>query len=660
MKLLPHGPTVRLAGRETGGFFGAKVVPALYSRPDWNCGRTLVDEEKRSGICLSMSSLVEHSWRRPIAVAKAQISDTQVNEVFIESADVEGVWKRNKEEGAFLQKCPKGRWRKISRQKTILVEDSPHSSFGDPQKTFYPRVQSYGKYVRRLGHVPPSKPILKFTMYREGVPLSAVEHRLNYELGIERDAIHWSSSPSINSLLGTVTQFGYAVGVSKELLPHASRHYNLNALVFDPTDYMSMAELTSAKNQTKEGCGYFYRILLRCVDIVDKETDALLSTFKILREKGFINYFGLNHFGIGGNALFDISRLHAKGQLDYAIGSYLQLLAEADSFHYDYFMAYVNATSNGTAAGIAKIWKDSCVAAKLPKEICDFIEKVYVYTFSLERKSSSSGNYSKKDTFQNLSDLWGNLPQCSSLFDRSSSEFIWNAMTSKRLQAHGLTVVPGDIVFLKQETKALLKNSTISSVSFLSSHDVYLIRSEEEARQFSIENVVLPIPYAGTVHAGMVFPETSLLSRSSFEEFSRKYNLDYLFAPTNSTTHLATHHESPKCTYRSIVAKPENVQLSILRDPSSLTAIKTDLFLLQERKPVESFDLSYDLRVREPCRYNISEKFLSRMNLIRSSFTGGKSVVLSFYLPQGCCPFIFLREAFDLRYGTFHDMFGLP
>lgn len=522
MKLLPHGPTIRLASRETGGFGGAKVVPALYSRPDWNCGRTLVDEEKRSGICLTMSSLVDRSWRRPIAVTKAQISDTQVNEVFINSADAESVWKENKEEGAFLQKCPKGRWRKISRQKTILVEDSPYSSFGDPQKTFYPRVQSHGKYVRRFGHVPPSKPVLKFTMYREGVSLPAVEHRLNYELGIERDAIHWSSSPPINNLLGTITQFGYAVGVSKELLPHASRHYNLNALVFDPTDYLSMEEFTAAKKQRKAGCGYFYRILLRCVDIMDKETDALLSTFKILREKGFINYFGLNHFGIGGNALFDISRLNAKGQLDYAIGSYLQLLAEADPFHYDYFMAYVNATSNGTAAGIAKIWKDGCVAAKLPKEICDFIDKVHVYTSSLERKSSSSGNYSKKDSLQNLSVLWGNLPQCSSLFDRSASELIWNAMTSKRLQIHGLTVVPGDVVLVKHETKEHLNSSSLSSVFFVHSHEVHVIRSEEEARQFSIEDVVLPIPYVGSAQSGMVFPETSLFSRKTFEEFGRK------------------------------------------------------------------------------------------------------------------------------------------
>lgn len=659
MRLLPYGPAIRLVSRELGGFCGAKVIPALYSRPDWNCGRRLDDEEKRCGITLTMSSILKNPWKRRAAVVKSQISDTQVNEVIIGTDNANEELKVKKEEGAFLQKCPKGRWRKISRQKTILIEDSQHSTFGDPEKSFYPRVQAYGKYVRRIGCVPPSTPILKFTIYREGIPLSDIHHRLEYELGIEQEAIHWNSSPTIGSLLGVVSQHGYAVGVSKELLPHASRHYNLNSLIFDPVGYMSLEEFNAIQRHNDGARGYFYRLLLRCVDVEDTDSEALYSTLKALRESGFINYFGLNHFGIGGNPLFEISRLYGRGQLNYAIGSYMQLLAEKDPYHYDFFMNYVNAFTNGTAAGIAKLWKDHCLAAKLPKQIIHFLDCVCKYTSCLEGKPLSFSNQGQEPCAPSLEDLWNALPHSPSLFDRSASEFIWNTMTSKRLEKYGLHVVPGDIVTIDQERARQPIDPASSSISFSNASFVHVVRSEQEAREFSIHDVVLPVPYPGTLHSKTVFPETSLLSRQSFKDFAEKHHLAHLLAPLNSSTPLTACSETPKCTYRPIIGKPSNIQLSVLRDPSSLTTIKTDLFLLQERKPIEGFDLSYALRVREPCRYNVSEKFAARMKPIRSTSSGDKSVVISFYLPQECCPFIFLREAFDLRYGTFHDMLGL-
>lgn len=635
MKLLPHGPVIRLAAREVRetGKTG-KVIPSLYSRSDWNSGRDLKEEERRSGILLRLQDLrnEQRSGRRPVAVLKAQNSDFQVNEVGASG------------DGAFLQKCPKGRWRKISPQRTIMVETTPQSSsLSGADRSFAPRVQSYGEYVRRLGRVPPEKPILEFVMYREGIGIPAVLHRLQYELGVQREAIHWCTPPG--GYLGSVCQRGFAVGVSSEMLPHASKHYNLNPLLFDPRGYLSIDEFHSSIQHRPQG--YFFRVLLRCVETDKGETAPLLDVLRSVASEGFVNYFGIDHFGVGGSTLFDIAGFRGMDRTDRALGGYLQLLAESDPFHFDFFMAYLNA-DNSTAAGMAKLWYEKCKEARVSKSITQLIYNVYQYTegcmrdVSLDSQSTLNKNCnSVPHSHMQLEQVWKEcMSHLSSHFDDSGSEFIWNAMASQRLINNGLRVVKGDIVLLEGD------NGTPVSVR--------VVQSDEEAEKHTIADVVLPVPYLGTVDSELVFPENRLLNKASYEQFAAQHHLNHILYPQKGVQR----HVNGK-TYRKIVERPKHLQASLIHDPSSLAALKTDLFLKQERKPVESLDLSYSLRVREPAVYNVSEKFVARMSEIRKSNVGEKSMVLSFFLPYGSSPYTFLREVFELRFARFHDLYGL-
>lgn len=612
--LFPSGPIIRLAAKEIGGLVGkARSFEGgiIYSKPDWNCGRCLSAEERRCGITALLHASHGSKWIRLKGVVKAQNSDFQANEV-----DARG-------SGAFLSKCPKGRWKKLSRSKTFLVENSAES-FGNPDKTFAPRVQSYGMYARRSGRVNEEKPVLPFVVYRDGSSTAAVLHRLQYEIGVKSNAIFWNSVPG--GYLGSISQFGYAVGVSKELLPHASRHYNLHPIIFDPGRYISIEDLVNLKKKSPKG--FFFRLALRCVEVGDE--DELIQMLHEVGKGGFINYFGVERFGIGGCTLFDIVSMKERGFVDRAVGAYLQLLAESDPFHFEFFLSMVNA-EDSTRAGIAKLWSAQCREARLPKTICQLITEVHRYT-ELVSRAHSTDTDPKLPAEVGL--LWDKIPRVEQLYD-SASEFLWNVIASKRLEEEGHEVVPGDLVFTKQEGA---EEGCLSVVG-----------TAADAAMYTLYDVVLPVPYRGSTRVW--YPETRSSSQSQFEDIARLHGLSFLFAPEANL-----HRET---VYRRLIEKPQRVQCSIIRDPNSLAALKNDFFIKQERRSPEGFDLSYGLRVREPCRYNVAEQFTERMKVIQTKHKGDRTVVLSFLLPHGSSPLVFLREVFHLYYGHFHDLFGL-
>lgn len=108
-----------------------------------------------------------------------------------------------------------------------------------------------------------------------------------------------------------------------------------------------------------------------------------------------------------------------------------------------------------------------------------------------------------------------------------------------------------------------------------------------------------------------------------------------------------------------MVRRPDRMQAAVLRDPTSCTTLKSDHFLLQEHLPTESWSLDYARRVREPSPFNVSERFREKMDFIRDHQPGENTVVLSLALPAESSPWVALREVFDLRFGSFHDLYGV-
>ncbi|CAJ1018725.1 hypothetical protein, conserved [Leishmania lindenbergi] len=617
MKALGRGPITRLANTAAPG--SSAALGSVYSRDDWNTGRDLNSEERRCGILTRLCTLSPHSSRggaltacevAPLeAVIRAQCTDSQVTEV-----DAEG-------RGAFLEKAPKGRWRKISRSKTLLVEDTA-TPFSDPDKSFAPRVQSYGEYVRRIGRLPEGRPLLRFAMFRDGYSLDSVRHRLRYELGVPHDGVYLHEPPG--GSFATVTQFGVAVGVTREQLPHASRHYNVHPLIFDDRSYHTADELPRLSLAPQ---AYLHRLLLRCVP---GDEAAISRRLRLLSLYGFVNYFGLEIFGIGSNTLFDLAAFVHRNEPHRSVGAYLQTLAESSPLHHQPYLSYANA-EEGTVAGAVAEWLRVCERAKLPKEMRELLRRLQCYHVSQSHRGDAIAT--------SMQDVWEACPMMRRS-EQSAAAFVWNAMASQRLLTFGSRPVKGDLVRRRSDSGAV---------------GVAEITSDADASHYTIEDVVLPIPRGSSDGAPLHYP-THSVNEALFAQFAEKHNLSFL---VNSRVHSTSSAPDPHTSYRHLVCRPRNLQAAVLTDPSSCAVLKSELFLMQEHQATESWSLDYKRRVREPSPFNTSERFRERISRIQERRAGDHSVALALVLPGGSSPWVALREAFHLHYGTFHDLYGV-
>ncbi|KAG5493766.1 hypothetical protein JKF63_01598 [Porcisia hertigi] len=617
MKALGRGPITRLANTAAPGRSAAPG--AVYSRDDWNAGRDLNAEERRCGILTRLCTLSTAPLCGGVspgcelspleAVIRAQSSDAQVTEV-----DTEG-------RGAFIEKAPKGRWRKISRSKTLLVEDTA-TPFSDPEKSFSPRVQSYGEYVRRIGKVPEGQPLLRFAVFRDGYSLDSVRHRLQYELGISRDGVYLHEPPG--GSFAIVTQFGVAVGVTRELLPHASRHYNVHPLIFDDRSYHTLDELPRLSLAPQ---AYLHRILLRCVN---GDEAAISQRLRHLSTHGFVNYFGLETFGIGSSTLFDLAAFISRDEPHRSVGAYLQMLAESSPLHHQPYLSYANA-EEGTAAAAVAEWLRVCERAKLPKETRELLRKLHSYHLSQSDPSDAKAT--------SMWDVWGACPMMRRS-ETSAAAFVWNAMASQRLLSFGCQPVKGDLVRRIGDGGAV---------------EIAEITSDACLSRYTIHDVVLPIPSGSNSAAEMRYP-THNVNEALFAQFAKQHSLSFLMS---SAVDPASRTQPPHTSYRHLIARPHNFQAAVLRDPSSCATLKSELFMMQEHQATESWSLDYDRRVREPSPFNVSERFRERMSQVQKLRTGEHSVALALVLPAGSSPWVALREVFHLHYGTFHDLYGV-
>ncbi|RNF00604.1 tRNA pseudouridine13 synthase [Trypanosoma rangeli] len=608
MKLASKGPILRWSLRNP-------TTGAIFSRSDWRSGRDLGREERDSGLLLRLRDIGSHvsDGALPVAVVKAQPSDFQVNEI-----DASG-------SVATLEKAPKGKWRKISRPKTLLIEDDAATPFGDPAKTFTPRVQSYGEYVRVLGKLPQDSPILRFVVYRDAYSLLSVENRMRYALSLQPGSALLCESSG--GSFGCISQYGICIGITREFLPHASRHYNLHPLIFNPQAYHAADNLEFLLRRPS---GYYYRLVLRCVE---GDPDTINHHLKRLSERGFINYFGVETFGVGSNRLFELAAFAAQGDFRQAVGGLLQCVAECDGLHHDYYIKYLNADPS-TVQGMSKLWADAAKHMRSQKWVVDLLRGVVKY-----HESGEAGEH--------LSAIWDSLP----IRDRvqaSAAEFVWNAMASQRLLSRGLNVVEGDVVRLR------LSDSSIAMGSSSASAQYKLVTAEDIKRGvYNITDVVLPVPYGTDVLSNCVFPQIAPLDCQLYKEFAARHGLSFLFEkPLGPSTF-------PRELYRSLVERPRHLQASVINDPNSFTCLKSDLLIMQEQKRIHAKDMDYVSRVREPCVYNVSERFVEKIEPIKKFHTGRNSVVVFCRLPGGTSPFVMLREAFSLRYAAFQDMYGV-
>ena len=195
--------------------------------------------------------------------------------------------------------------------------------------------------------------------------------------------------------------------------------------------------------------GNHFNIVLRNVGIVgDMDgnlNDILNERLKYIEKHGFINYFGLQRFGGSTVGTHQIGSNIIKGDLEGAIA--MLLLPRNDKKLY-----VTNKRSDFYKTGDV-----NCLPAFLKNER-------YVINYLSERKENM-GNY--------LEALMRVPRNMRTMYVHAYQSFIWNKTVSYRVEKYGYNVIEGDII---------------------KKGDEYACVTEEDMKEYSIFDVVLPLP----------------------------------------------------------------------------------------------------------------------------------------------------------------------
>ena len=424
--------------------------------------------------------------------------------------------------------------------------------------------------------------------------MSDVKRRLEYVAHLPRGGVDVCAS-AVTDTHACVTQVASVAGVTRELLPHASRRYNLNPTFVRPIRYASKACGIARGNR--------FVVILRSVESVPDMTT--------LTTHGFLNYFPLSHFGASGVGWHEIGLLLAQGMYEEVLRGWLQCEAEAHPLAYTHYLKYLSASpDDATLEGILLEWS---LALKGWPE-CSNLRRALPWIAS------------KVPPEQVLEKLGVGHMDANAL-----QGYLWNAAVSRRVHLYGKKVVVGDIVCVVSDGDG----------SWLREHDPTAtaeyrkVSTEQEASSFSFADVVIAVPgRRPAVLDDRSATDSFLASKGITPERWARWS-----------------HLPMESFYRHVCVKPECLETTVVTDPFSHAVLKPDLFLIQERLDPE--DATLLSRLRSPCAVNVTPQYEAMM---KDCVKGPLTVGISCVLPRGCHMSTLLREVYDVRYKNFHEL----
>ncbi|KAF9169788.1 multisubstrate pseudouridine synthase 7 [Mortierella sp. AD011] len=343
--------------------------------------------------------------------------------------------------------------------------------------------------------------------------------------------------------------------------------------------------------------GNRFTITLRNV-LVDSE-ETLNRSMVSLRDKGFINYFGMQRFGTGSVGTHEVGAAILRSEWEAAVNLIMKpRLGEGPDLE-----------------RARKHWAEH----KDPKEAIKLFPKRWVAEHQILWSFQKTGH------LRSPLDALTNIPRNLRLmYVHAYQSFVWNNMLSERIRLFGTDKpVVGDLV---AEDKAALEVSDEIEDDKGSSRAEPVrakVLTEQDVDQYTIYDVVLPLPGHDVLYPTHVIGEKykELMAKEGLDPHEmRRPNKDY----------------SLTGSYRAILSKPENVEWEILRyDEPNLPLTLTDLEKLENKPKPEGVPggkqlaliLNLTLKssqyatmaIREVCKQDTSAAFQSTLNNVEAS-----------------------------------------
>lgn len=312
--------------------------------------------------------------------------------------------------------------------------------------------------------------------------------------------------------------------------------------------------------------GNEFVIAIRDVRAYEENQDVLKvveDSFNSLKEKGFINYYGLQRFGT-----FSVST-HMLGihlLKDDWKGAVELILAEQDRVLPDSVEA-------------RRVWaktRDAAEAAPLMPRRCS--AEHAVLNLLANEKKTPDGDYKSNSYFRAIMQIPRNLRL---IYVHAYQSYVWNLVSSKRIELFGLEVQEGDLVMVEEKSaESKVVTEVVDGVAFAedvagtTSDKVRPLTSEDiKLGKYTIYDVVLPSP-----GYDVVYPTNAELMKV-YESSMAKDGLDPHKMGRN------VREFSLAGSYRHLMGQPKDLSYEVVKykEPTD-TILHTDLEILRAKK----------------------------------------------------------------------------
>ncbi|AAS51362.1 ACR136Cp [Eremothecium gossypii ATCC 10895] len=408
----------------------------------------------------------------------------------------------------------------------------------------------------------PSKNCVHFTMYKENKDTMDVVNIIAKFLRVPTKAIRFAGTKDRRAVTCQRLSIG-RIGLDRiNALNNALKGVVLGGFSFED-EPLSLGDLN----------GNEFVIVIRDVSTDPNSATPLESILdrgcELLKNRGFINYFGMQRFGT-----FSVST-HEVGK---------ELLLENWKNAVDLILSEQNNVLPASKEA-RKIWAETGDAEsalrKMPRQC--LAENSILHTLATQKKNE--GEYESGAYYAAIMKIPRNLR---TMYVHAYQSYVWNTVTSKRMALFGLHAVAGDLVLVESDENAkvnIAEDSEDADDSEFSEdlRGAQFVRAkaltEEDiaSGKWTIDDVVLPTPGFDTT-----YPENETL-KALYKEIMTKDGLD----PFDMRRKVRDF--SLAGSYRHILQKTKDITYQIIHyKDSTQQLINSDFEILKNKRAKEN------------------------------------------------------------------------
>ncbi|CAI2166675.1 12705_t:CDS:10 [Funneliformis geosporum] len=301
--------------------------------------------------------------------------------------------------------------------------------------------------------------------------------------------------------------------------------------------------------------GNHFVITLKNIQVGNEE--IITKAMDSLQSHGFINYFGMQRFGTSSIPTFHIGRSLLQNNWEEAIDL---IMKPRPGDRQDLQIARQHWIENHDPKKALELFPKKCIA------------ETYILNY-----------FTKTGQIKDYAGAFATIPRNLRLmYVHAYQSYVWNSIVSERIRIYGCDApIVGDLVIIDEDPNANINDDDLIDDSVIVNTDdkkeiKVKILTEEDLKNYSIFDVVLPLPGYSVVYPNNVIFE-------KYKELMWKDRLD------PREMRRSNKDFSLSGSYRKLMGKPSDLSWKFFKyDDSNVSLALTDIDLLDGKSEPES------------------------------------------------------------------------